>query len=189
MDHPPADEPAGRTEPRTHPVHSLVRHPGRAVLAVSAPAAHLCPQGVRYRQSGAGHVAIGAGHVLEHRHRRPPAPHVAAGTRDHGVVRRVPGRDDARNGGALALAARARGRRAPCRAGRGRGGAMKTLLILGFLGLIVYNLGAGLYYMLVDTGRSKRTVNALTRRIVLSIVLVGLVAAGIFTGVIDAHGV
>ena len=66
---------------------------------------------------------------------------------------------------------------------------MKTLLILGFLGLFVYNLGAGLYYMLVDTGRSKRTVNALTRRIVLSIVLVGLVAAGIFTGVIDAHGV
>ena len=66
---------------------------------------------------------------------------------------------------------------------------MNTLLILGFLGLIVYNLGAGLYYMLVDTGRSKRTVNALTRRIVLSIVLVGLVAAGIFTGVIDAHGV
>ena len=66
---------------------------------------------------------------------------------------------------------------------------MKTLLILGFLGLIVYNLGAGLYYMLVDTGCSKRTVNALTRRIVLSIVLVGLVAAGIFTGVIDAHGV
>ena len=66
---------------------------------------------------------------------------------------------------------------------------MTTLLILGFLGLIVYNLGAGLYYMLVDTGRSKRTVNALTRRIVLSIVLVGLIAAGIFTGVIDAHGV
>ena len=66
---------------------------------------------------------------------------------------------------------------------------MKTLFILAFLGLIIYNLGAGLYYMLVDTGKSKRTVNALTRRIVLSIVLVGLIAAGIFTGVIDAHGV
>jgi succinate dehydrogenase/fumarate reductase cytochrome b subunit len=66
---------------------------------------------------------------------------------------------------------------------------MKTLFIVGFLGLIIYNLGAGLYYMLVDTGRSKRTVNALTRRIVLSIALIGLVAAGIFTGVIDAHGV
>lgn len=66
---------------------------------------------------------------------------------------------------------------------------MKTLFILAFLGLILYNLGAGLYYMLVDTGKSKRTVNALTKRIVLSIALIGLVAAGIFTGVIDPHGV
>ncbi|MGQ4661098.1 twin transmembrane helix small protein [Lysobacter sp. F6437] len=66
---------------------------------------------------------------------------------------------------------------------------MKTLFILAFLGLIIYNLGAGLYYMLVDTGKSKRTVNALTRRIVLSIALIGMVAAGIYTGVIDPHGV
>jgi len=66
---------------------------------------------------------------------------------------------------------------------------MKTLFILAFLGLIIYNLGAGLYYMLVDTGNSKRTVNALTKRIALSIALIALVAAGIFTGVIDPHGV
>ncbi|MGH8072522.1 MAG: twin transmembrane helix small protein [Lysobacter sp.] len=66
---------------------------------------------------------------------------------------------------------------------------MKTLFILAFLGLIIYNLGAGLYYMLVDTGRSKRTVNALTRRIVLSIALIGMVAIGIYTGVIAPHGV
>ena len=66
---------------------------------------------------------------------------------------------------------------------------MKTLFILAFLGLIIYNLGAGLYYMLVDTGKSKRTVNALTRRIVLSIALIGMVAIGIYTGVIDPHGV
>ena len=66
---------------------------------------------------------------------------------------------------------------------------MKTLFILAFLGLIIYNLGAGLYYMLVDTGKSKRTVNAVTKRIALSIALIALVAAGIFTGVIDPHGV
>ena len=66
---------------------------------------------------------------------------------------------------------------------------MKTLFIVAFLGLIIYNLGAGLYYMLVDTGKSKRTVNALTRRIVLSIALIGMVAIGIYTGVIDPHGV
>ncbi|KGM51203.1 membrane protein [Lysobacter concretionis Ko07 = DSM 16239] len=66
---------------------------------------------------------------------------------------------------------------------------MKTLLILGFLGVIIYNLGAGLYYMLVDTGTSKRTVNALTRRITLSIVLIGLVIAGIAMGILQPHGV
>jgi hypothetical protein len=66
---------------------------------------------------------------------------------------------------------------------------MKTLLIVGLLGLIIYNLGAGLYYMLVDTGQSKRTVNALTRRIGLSVLLIGAVAVGIATGLIEAHGV
>ena len=66
---------------------------------------------------------------------------------------------------------------------------MKTLLIVGFLGLIIYNLGAGLYYMLTDKGTSKRTVNALTKRIVLSVVLILLVCAGIATGFIEPHGV
>ncbi|GAB3729846.1 twin transmembrane helix small protein [Luteimonas pelagia] len=66
---------------------------------------------------------------------------------------------------------------------------MKTLVILGFLGLIAYNLFAGLYYMLADKGDSKRTVNALTRRIVLSVALILLVGAGIATGYIEPHGV
>ena len=66
---------------------------------------------------------------------------------------------------------------------------MKTLLIVAFLALILYHLGAGLYYMLVDRGGSKRTVNALTRRIALSVALIVLVIAGIATGVIQPHGV
>lgn len=66
---------------------------------------------------------------------------------------------------------------------------MTTLLVIGFLGLIVYNLGAAGYYMLTDRGESTRTVRALTRRIVLSIVLIGLVGLGIATGVIHPHGV
>jgi len=66
---------------------------------------------------------------------------------------------------------------------------MKTLLVVGFLALIVYNLGAALFYMLTDRGESKRSVNALTRRIGLSIALIALVAAGIATGVIQPHGV
>ena len=49
--------------------------------------------------------------------------------------------------------------------------SLKTLVIVGFLALILWNLGAGLYYMLVDKGQTKRTVNALTKRIALSVVL------------------
>jgi hypothetical protein len=66
---------------------------------------------------------------------------------------------------------------------------LKTLLILGFLALILYNLGAELYYMLTDKGTTNRTVNALTKRIALSVVLILLVAAGIKTGYIQPHGV
>ncbi|MBN7136675.1 hypothetical protein A7A76_18140 [Lysobacter enzymogenes] len=66
---------------------------------------------------------------------------------------------------------------------------MKLLFVAGFLAVIVYNLGAGLYYMLVDKGSSKRTVNALTRRIGFSIALIALVIVGIATGVVQPHGV
>ena len=67
--------------------------------------------------------------------------------------------------------------------------SLKTLLIIPFLILIVWNLGAGLYYMLVDKGTTKRTVNALTRRIALSVALILLVAFAISMGWITPHGV
>lgn len=66
---------------------------------------------------------------------------------------------------------------------------MKTLLIVGFLMLIVWNLGAGLYYMLVDKGESKRSVNALTRRIALSVALILLLMLAMKMGWITPHGV
>jgi len=66
---------------------------------------------------------------------------------------------------------------------------MKTLLIVGFLILIVWNLGAGLYYMLVDKGESKRSVNALTRRIALSVALILLLMLAMKMGWITPHGV
>ena len=53
--------------------------------------------------------------------------------------------------------------------------SLKILVVVGFLALILWNLGAGLYYMLSDKGQSKRTVNALTKRIILSIALILLV--------------
>jgi succinate dehydrogenase/fumarate reductase cytochrome b subunit len=67
--------------------------------------------------------------------------------------------------------------------------SLKTLLIVAFLGVILWNLGAGLYYMLVDKGTTKRTVNALTRRIALSVALILLVALAIYMGWITPHGV
>ena len=66
---------------------------------------------------------------------------------------------------------------------------MKTLLIVAFLILIVWNLGAGLYYMLVDKGQSKRTVNALTRRIARSVALIVIVIVAIKFGWIQPHGI
>ncbi|MGV8941977.1 MAG: twin transmembrane helix small protein [Lysobacter sp.] len=66
---------------------------------------------------------------------------------------------------------------------------MKTLLIVGFLILILWNLGAGLYYMLVDKSESKRTVNALTRRVALSIALIVTVVVAAKMGWIQFHGI
>ena len=66
---------------------------------------------------------------------------------------------------------------------------MQKLLIIAVLILILWNLGAGLYYMMVDKGRTDRTVKSLTWRIGLSVGLILLVIAGIFTGVIKPHGI
>ena len=67
--------------------------------------------------------------------------------------------------------------------------SLKTLLIVGVLILILWNLGAGLYYMLVDKGQSKRTVNSLTKRIGLSVALILFVVLAIYLGWITPHGV
>jgi succinate dehydrogenase/fumarate reductase cytochrome b subunit len=67
--------------------------------------------------------------------------------------------------------------------------SLKTLLIIAFLILIVWNLGAGLYYLLVDKGQSKRTVNALTKRIGLSVLLILIIIVSIKMGWIQPHGV
>ena len=67
--------------------------------------------------------------------------------------------------------------------------SLKTLLIVGVLILILWNLGAGLYYMLVDKGQTKRTVNSLTKRIGLSVALILFVVLAIHQGWITPHGV
>jgi len=66
---------------------------------------------------------------------------------------------------------------------------VQKLLIIGFLIMILWNLGAGLYYMMVDEGTTDRTVRSLTWRIGLSVALILLVMLGIYTGVIKPHGI
>ena len=64
----------------------------------------------------------------------------------------------------------------------------KLIIILVLL-VILYNLGAGLYYMMVDKGATNRTVKALTRRIALSVGLILLVMFSIWMGWIQPHGI
>jgi succinate dehydrogenase/fumarate reductase cytochrome b subunit len=64
-----------------------------------------------------------------------------------------------------------------------------TIVILILLAAIIFNLGAGLYFMMTDKGQTDRTVKALTRRIGLSVLLIILVIIGILTGVIKPHGI
>ncbi|GAA0717451.1 twin transmembrane helix small protein [Dokdonella soli] len=63
------------------------------------------------------------------------------------------------------------------------------LIVVAAFAAILYNLGAGLYYMMTDKGTTDRTLHALTRRITLSVALIMLVMAGIWAGWIHPHGV
>ena len=62
------------------------------------------------------------------------------------------------------------------------------IVIVVFLIAIVWNLGAGMYYMMTDKGGSDRTVKALTKRIALSVLLIVLIIIGMLTGFIQPHG-
>ena len=66
---------------------------------------------------------------------------------------------------------------------------MQKLIIIAFLVAILYNLGSGLYFMMVDKGEKDRMVRSLTWRIGLSVALILLVILGIWTGVIKPHDV
>ena len=77
-----------------------------------------------------------------------------------------------------------------CRLGvHATGQTMIKLGIILFLGFIVYNLGMGCWYMLTERSDSTRAVKALSWRIGLSILLIGLIGLGIATGVVKPHGI
>lgn len=64
----------------------------------------------------------------------------------------------------------------------------KIALVVVLL-VVIFSLGQALYFMMTDKDDDKRTVWALTRRIGLSIVLIGMVAFGIWMGWLQPHDV
>ncbi|PZA01034.1 twin transmembrane helix small protein [Gammaproteobacteria bacterium 2W06] len=62
------------------------------------------------------------------------------------------------------------------------------ITILLTLFVIVASLGSGLFYLIRDRGESRRTLNALTVRITLSIILFVLILVGVLTGAIAPNG-
>lgn len=65
---------------------------------------------------------------------------------------------------------------------------IKTLVVLLLL-IIMISLGSALVYLVKDRGTTKRTLNALTLRIGLSVVAFVLLLIGFATGLITPHGV
>ncbi len=55
--------------------------------------------------------------------------------------------------------------------------------------VVIFSLGQALYYMMTDKDNDKRMAWALTRRIGLSLLLIGMVAFGIWMGWLQPHGV
>ncbi len=64
----------------------------------------------------------------------------------------------------------------------------KAVLVIVFL-IVIFELGQALYFMMTDRSGSSRTVWALTRRVIFSVVLFALIVIGIVTGVLHPHGV
>ena len=64
------------------------------------------------------------------------------------------------------------------------------LPVLIILGLIIFSLAEGMYYLAKDDGRRSKTrmARALTVRIALSLILFVLLIGGYFFGLIQPHG-
>ncbi len=61
------------------------------------------------------------------------------------------------------------------------------VIVVATLAYILYNLGAGLIYLVKDQGYSDRTLKALTRRIAVSVALFILLMLGFAFGLISPH--
>jgi uncharacterized membrane protein len=63
------------------------------------------------------------------------------------------------------------------------------LLIVATLVAIVASLGSGLFHLVKDERNSRRTVNALTLRIALSVLLFVLLFVAWWQGLLTPHGI
>jgi hypothetical protein len=63
------------------------------------------------------------------------------------------------------------------------------IIILILLALVLVSLGAGMFSLIKDRGKTNRTVKFLTIRIVLSIMLFVLIGISFLMGWIQPHGV
>ncbi|MDH5600385.1 MAG: twin transmembrane helix small protein [Gammaproteobacteria bacterium] len=65
---------------------------------------------------------------------------------------------------------------------------MKILIVINFI-LILISLGAGMFFLAKDDGKSNRVITSLTLRVALSITLFVLVFAGYYFGDLKPHGI
>jgi hypothetical protein len=67
--------------------------------------------------------------------------------------------------------------------------AIYKIALVVMLLVVIFSLGQALYFMMTDKDDDKRTVWALTRRISLSLLLIAMVAFGIWMGWLHPHDV
>ncbi len=63
---------------------------------------------------------------------------------------------------------------------------LKAAIVLFLLATLV-SLFSGLFFLVKDEGRSSRLVNALTVRVTLTAITVGLIAWGFYSGQLSPH--
>jgi hypothetical protein len=68
-------------------------------------------------------------------------------------------------------------------------GLIFKAIIIGLLLFVIFSMGQALTYLIRDEGKSDRMVNALTRRIGVSVLIFILLLIGQALGLITPHGI
>lgn len=68
-------------------------------------------------------------------------------------------------------------------------GSIYKFAVVVLLLVVIFSLGQALYYMMTDKDDDRRMAKALTWRIALSLLLIGMVVLGIWQGWLTPHGI